>query len=403
MATDVRQSPFIDISLVSRFWLFDLARELSTYGMLRHLHTGYPSFLTSRWGVPRHAVRSVWTGEPLNRAMGWLQRGKWIASTRQSFISERHDRIVASRLRDGANIFIGLSSQCRISLGAAKRLGMTTIVERGSTHIQWQYRELAREASLTGMEVEVPDQQTIERELAEYESADYIAVPSTFVAGTFTAAGVSNAKLLVNPYGVDVTLFSAAGSVQHEQRGSRCGLRVIHVGAVTARKGVHYLAEAVNRVPGASVTFVGSVSPDMSTCLGRYQTARMVGGVPGNDLPVWYREGDVFCLLSVEDGFGLVLLQAMAMGLPVIATSHTGAEDLIEDGVQGFIIPPRDAEAAAVCLQQLADAPELRLEMGARARARVAERFDWTHYGARARAHYARILVDQARRPVAPL
>ena len=107
----------------------------------------------------------------------------------------------------------------------------------------------------------------------------------------------------------------------------------------------------------------------------------------GRDLPRWYREADVFCLLSIEEGLALVLLQAMAMGLPVIATPNTGAEDLIEDGVHGFIVPARDSEAAAPRLQQLADAPELRRQMGARARARVAEGFGWADYGARARAH----------------
>src|SRR5262249_11178163 len=122
-----------------------------------------------------------------------------------------------------------------------------------------------------------------------------------------------------------------------------------------------------------------------------------VGSVPGRDLPCWYRRADVFCLLSVQDGFGLVLGQAMAMGLPVIASTHTGAVDLIEDGVHGFIVPARDPEAASVRLKQLADEPDLRREMGARARARVAERFGWTHYGARARAHYLRIAAQKGR------
>jgi glycosyltransferase involved in cell wall biosynthesis len=276
---------------------------------------------------------------------------------------------------------------------------MTAIVERGSAHIEWQYDELAHEAKVTGLDVELPHLRTIDQELAEYELADYIAVPSTFVARTFTAAGVSEAKLLVNPYGVDLKLFSAAASAQHEERASQHGLRVLYVGGVTAQKGVHYLAEAVDRVPGASLTLVGPVSPGMCSRLSRHRMVRAIGAVPGRDLPRWYREADVFCLLSVQDGMGLVLLQAMAMGLPVIGTSHTGVPDVIEDGVQGFIIPPRDAKAAAARLQQLADAPELRREMGARARARVAERFDWSHYGARARAHYARILTQRTRCP----
>ena len=249
---------------------------------------------------------------------------------------------------------------------------------------------------MTGLDVEVPHPRTIEQELAEYESADYIAVPSTFVARTFIAAGVPETKLLINPFGVDLSLFSDAG-LPFQVPARERGLRVLHVGGVAPRKGVHYLLEAVARVPEATLTLVGGISPAMGTHVRKYERVKAIGGVPGRDLPRWYREADVFCLLSIEEGLALVLLQAMAMGLPVIATPNTGAEDLIEDGVHGFIVPARDPEAAAARLQQLADAPDLRREMGARARARIAEGFDWAHYGARARAHYARILAQPGR------
>jgi glycosyltransferase involved in cell wall biosynthesis len=85
------------------------------------------------------------------------------------------------------------------------------------------------------------------------------------------------------------------------------------------------------------------------------------------------------------------------MGLPVIATANTGAEELIDDGVHGFIVPARDPAAAAMRLRQLAESPALRREMGARARARIAEGFDWTGYGTRAQAHYARIVAGRSR------
>jgi glycosyltransferase involved in cell wall biosynthesis len=65
---------------------------------------------------------------------------------------------------------------------------------------------------------------------------------------------------------------------------------------------------------------------------------------------------------------------------------------MIEHGVHGFIVPPRDPKAAAERLQQLAEDETLRRQMGERARARVTEQFDWAHYGNRARAHYTRIV-----------
>src|SRR5204863_179039 len=117
--------PLVEISVGSRFHAFDLARELARHGMLRRLHTGYPSFFAKRFGIPVRAVSSVWTGEPLNRALSILHRRGWIRERKDPFVSERHDRIVASRLRPGADLFVGWSSQCRASIAAAHRLGMT--------------------------------------------------------------------------------------------------------------------------------------------------------------------------------------------------------------------------------------------------------------------------------------
>ena len=357
--------------------------------MLRHLHTGYPAFAGPRFGVSRGCIRSVWTGEPLNRALSALHRRGWIGERQDAFVSARHDRIVASRLRAGSDLFVGWSSQCRLSLAAARGLNMKTVVERGSTHIEWQRDQMLEERRITGLSVELPSERTIDQELAEYDSADFIAVPSSFVAATFVGRGVSPVKLLVNPYGVDTRVFAPARSPQPNT--TKGAISVLHVGRVCARKGVHYLADTVRRVPGARLTLVGGVDLDLRRLPGYQHQTTIVGAVPGPQLPHWYRQADVFCLLSVEEGLALVLLQAMAMGLPVIATPNTGAEELIEDGVHGFIVPARDAGAATARLQQLADDPELRYEMGARARARIAEGFDWAHYGDRARAHYARI------------
>ena len=384
-------TPLVDISVASRFHAFDLARELSHHQMLRHLHTGYPAPVATRFGVPHSAIRSVWTGELLNRALSALHRRRWLHEQPDYYVSQRHDRIVAARLRPGADIFVGWSSQCRLSLAAARRLGMATIVERGSAHIEWQRDELLEEARRARFDVEVPHPRTVEQELAEYEAADFIAVPSAFAAATFVSRGVTAAKLLVNAYGVDLTLFNPGRIQPLRSADNDGGLRVLHVGRVSARKGVQYLLDAVERVPRARLTVVGAIDTRMDAALRHRHAVTVVGAVSGRSLPQWYRDADVFCLLSVEEGLALVIAQAMAMGLPVIATPNTGAEELIEDGVTGFIVPPRDSATAAARLRQLDDDRELRRDMGRRARERVANGFAWDGYGARARAHYARI------------
>jgi glycosyltransferase involved in cell wall biosynthesis len=89
---------------------------------------------------------------------------------------------------------------------------------------------------------------------------------------------------------------------------------------------------------------------------------------------------DVFVFPSLFEGFGLVLLEAMAMGLPIITTPHTAGPDLITDGIEGFIVPIRSADAIAGRLDLLRRNPDLRTDMGERARRRAAE-FTWEQYG----------------------
>jgi glycosyltransferase involved in cell wall biosynthesis len=88
-------------------------------------------------------------------------------------------------------------------------------------------------------------------------------------------------------------------------------------------------------------------------------------------------------LPSIEDGFGLVMAEAMACGCPVISSTHTGGEDLYTNGKEGFIVPIRSAEAIAERLQELADDPELRERMRGSALERVRAIGGWSEYGDR--------------------
>ncbi len=384
-------SPNVDISVGSRFHAFDLARELHSRQMLHRIYTGYPRFSAERFSLPRDRMASVWTHEPLNRIAGTLYRRKWFRTAPDFSLSDRFDRLVAKRLSPGANLFVGWSSQCLHSLLRARELGMTTIVERGSTHIEWQRDTLQEEAAITGMHAELPTPRTVERELAEYASSDYIAVASEFVAGTFVERGVPRCRLIVNPYGVDLGLFRPCVRSAVDN-----GLRVLHVGRASVRKGVHYLIDAVAQLRHATLTVVGAADSGISKLL-TAPHVNFVGPVPGNELPRYYAQADVFCLLSLEEGLALVLAQAMASGLPVVATANTGAEELITDGMEGFLVPVRDPEAVAERLRFLASNKELRCEMGRRARAKVEKGFSWADYGERAAAAYRRILGGRTR------
>jgi glycosyltransferase involved in cell wall biosynthesis len=95
------------------------------------------------------------------------------------------------------------------------------------------------------------------------------------------------------------------------------------------------------------------------------------------------QESHVLVLPSIEDGFGLVMAEAMACGCPVIASTNTGGADLFADGKEGFLVPIRDPQAIADKMQTLVDDPALRGRMSAAARSRVSQIGGWSDYGDR--------------------
>lgn len=157
-----------------------------------------------------------------------------------------------------------------------------------------------------------------------------------------------------------------------------------NIGRISVQKGQSYLIRAVDLVrrelPNVKLLIVGTPEPD-----GTYENLRsMVAQLGLEERVVFagYRDDigsvlatvDIFALPSLWEGFGLVLLEAMSMGKPIIASNVDSIPEIVEDGVQGILVPPRDVEALAKAIMQLACSPELRDRMAAAGPHRV-ERF----------------------------
>jgi glycosyltransferase involved in cell wall biosynthesis len=212
---------------------------------------------------------------------------------------------------------------------------------------------------------------------AEIEMADCILVGSTYVRDTFVREGVPAAKIAVAPYGVDLQTFGPAA--QREAR-SDATFRAIFVGQLSQRKGIRYLLNAYRgfRKPDTELTLVGNVATSDAP-LRPY--ANLFRHVPHQTRPALaqrYRESDVFVFPTLLEGMPLVVLEAMACGLPVIVTPN-GPGDIVRDGIDGFIVPARDEAAIADRLERLYADPELRARMGRNASERARE-FTWAAY-----------------------
>ena len=161
-------------------------------------------------------------------------------------------------------------------------------------------------------------------------------------------------------------------------------MRVLYVGRIEYRKGVRFLGEAVAGAADAveSLTIVGSDQDGFDALCASIPHARFVGQVAASDVARYHAGADVLVLPSLADSMARVVLEGMASGLPVIITPRCGYEGIVDDGVEGFLVPPRDALAIAERLRWLSADGERRVCMGRAARAR-AEEHAWPRFEAR--------------------
>jgi starch synthase len=217
------------------------------------------------------------------------------------------------------------------------------------------------------------------RELAEYETCDAIVVPSMHARRSFLDQGVPAAKVHRVVFGVDLELFRPV----EVPRPSR--FTVLFAGMISVRKGVGYLLEALHdrAVRGeVDIWLAGDIDPSVRPILRRFpRSFRHLGRMRRTELSNAYSRASVLVLPSVEEGLALVLPQAMACGLPVIATVNSGVEDLMTDGVEGYVIPVRDAEAIADRVDRLRRDPDLVQSMRGAAQQRARKLAGWTNYG----------------------
>jgi starch synthase len=210
----------------------------------------------------------------------------------------------------------------------------------------------------------------------ELALADTIFVASSFTRRTLEEASIARTPVHVIPYGSPPTKDkSLAGVGRHKT------LRVLFVGSLGQRKGLSYLLEAVGILGSAvELTLIGRPPVERCEPLAKaLQKHRHIASLPHSSVLDQMRQHDVLVFPSLFEGFGLVLLEAMAQGLPVITTAHTAGPDLITDGVEGYIVPIRSAPALAEKLELLYSDRARLQQMGTCALRRARE-VSWNNY-----------------------
>ena len=282
------------------------------------------------------------------------------------------DQFVAARLA-ATRYFQGVTGQCLRSLKQARKLGARLLLDVINTYIDDTYDEQLIDCRSFG--VRPPTNSAIRAQsLAEYEVADRIRVMSDHGRRTFLSRGFAPERVTVVRPPIDVSEFPQACFTGPK-------FRISFVGLLEPWKGIQYLLEAfrlLNRKDCEVVLWGASGSRPMSGYL-QEQTAhnpeikvepvevRAVG------YGAVYGTSHVLVHPSSTDGFAYVVAEGMASGLPVIATTATGAAELIRENENGFVVPPRDSRALAERLEYLMDHPARLREMGESARRAAAE------------------------------
>ena len=232
------------------------------------------------------------------------------------------------------------------------------IMEEVNSHVDNQYSIMQEEFKSLGhgkYPEKIPDHTM---RLKMYEIADYILCPSEFVKKSFIDKGFSPDRLLKVNFGFTAPMHAGQVPVI----GMKDCFRVLYVGQLHFRKGLRYAIEAFKQVKHPNKKFVIVGPKSGITGLEQLQIPDDViftGTLKGEELNNEYRKASVFILPSLEEGLALVQLEALSFGIPILITTNTGGDDIIQDGVQGFIVPPRNVEALKEKLQEMADDKQL--------------------------------------------
>lgn len=245
-------------------------------------------------------------------------------------------------------VFMGYASAALEALEHENRSGVLTVIDQidpARTEDAVVLSEMKRHKSWVLHDYDRIPPEYFERLSAEWSAATRIIVNSTWTRSALIQQGVSVDKIRICPLA-----YKPAGAQSNRQFQKRSRLRVLWLGTLSLRKGIVYAIEAARRLEQWNVdfTFAGPVDVRLPALPAN---CTYIGRIPGTEVGTQYSSHDIFILPTLSDGFGLTQLEAMAHGLPVIATRNCG--EVVQHGVSGLIVPPENSRSLADALLEI--------------------------------------------------
>jgi glycogen synthase len=238
------------------------------------------------------------------------------------------------------------------------------------------------------------------------ESADrVIAVSARMRDDILSHFEVDPSRVVVIHNGIDPDRFTRTGERDALAKWGVTPPYVLFVGRITDQKGIFHLLEAAPKLPrGVQVVLCASApdTPEIEERLKRALPSHpnvtwIPAMVPVEEVVQLYSHAAVFACPSVYEPFGLINLEAMACGTPVVASAVGGIVEVVDDGVTGMLVPPARPDELAAAIRSLLDDPARARAMGAAGRKRVEEKFSWASVAERTE-HVYREAIDEFKR-----
>ena len=351
--------------------------------------------LARRWypEAPKASVRSVPWREIVRLSAKYLNLENLLCAGERPFsvigMYRQFDQRVAGRLRKiGIDAVYAYEGGALQTFREARRLGIATVYELPSSHWYWEQRLLLEEADrnpqYAGLLPKLMDSpRHMQWKDEELQLADWIFVPSRHVRDTLSGV-VPEEKIRVVNYGAPPVATGKAITTD-----PKIPLKVLFVGALIQRKGIGYLLDAVDSLGRqVELTLVGRRLAPNARVDEACRRWRWLESATHSRVLELMREADVLVLPSLAEGSALVVLEALASGLPVVVTPNTGSLEFVRDRCEGFVVPVCNAEGIAEALNALYCERELLAAMSKNAQKTAAKK-SWTVY----REEWARALT----------
>jgi glycosyltransferase involved in cell wall biosynthesis len=369
---DLQRAMKISFAATNPCHMWPTALAVAEQGALGEYYSGYPAWKLGAQNPARlrcHSLRTNLVYGLLKYAPAWAR-----PSSRKLFLWQDHgfDRWVGRHL-ETCDFIHAMPGQALATFRHARAMGVRAVLNHATGPARDWVEIMRPEYERVGLRLEdvCPyDADYFAREDAEYALADYHCAASTIVRDQLAARGIERERIWLVPYGADTSQAVFTRGTGEQQPPP--AFRILFAGQIGLRKGIRTLLEALTLAQNSNwrVDFVGAKLDEIGTDLRNYRgeiPLHFHGAVNQASLAKWMRESSVLVLPSLEEGFGLVVPQALNCGCPCIVSDRVGAKDLIRHRDNGSVFPVSDAAALAAELAWWAAHP-----------ARVAENFTWT-------------------------